>query len=425
MFIGGIYMPKSTSLTVNGVRGPRILSFLTGIGMMTASILTIQHFFLANYPESIFEGSFCDISTFFNCDSSAFSSLSQFMGIPIGFFGLIVGALVALGALFPSESFERTNSFIALLNGLGVIGLILYSVFIMKSLCLLCIGYYVFALLSLALFWKYGIARGQGMARYFRPSLKMIVTLACITALGAYGMILFHEAKRDAQAGITTQIVKQFYELPVVGNPSFISPYWTARSTESFEDAPIHIVEYVDFLCSDCLYSTQQLNKLKEEFAGKINIAFQFFPLDEKCNSVVDKNLHPGACELSYIAAYDPSQFLAIHDEIFANFNAARDPDWRRELAMRYGVEEAFHDPYTHDLVQRIMNTGTEYEKTAERFDYGIRSTPTMIINGRMIIGTLPYEQMQAIFQALVEEHEGGQRFIENWVPPKARKKKR
>ncbi len=418
-------MVKSTSLTVNGVLIPRILSFFSGIGMMAASILTIQHFFLANYPESIFEGSFCDISAFFNCDSSAFSSISQVMGIPLGFFGLIVGGLVALGSLFPSERFERTNTFIALFNGLGVIGLILYSVIVMKSLCFLCTGYYVFALLSLILFWRYGAVRGQGLSRYFRPSLKMLATFACITALGAYGMILYHDAKRDAQRGITTQIVQQFYELPIVGNPSFISPYWTARSTEFFEDAPIRIIEYVDFLCSDCLYSTQQLNKLKDEFAGKINIAFQFFPLDEKCNSVVDKNLHPGACELSYIAAYDPSQFLAIHDEIFANFNAARNPEWRQELAMRYGVEEALNDPYTHDLIQRIMNTGTEYEKTSDRFDYGIRSTPTMIINGRMIIGTLPYEQMRAIFQALVEEHEGGQRFIENWIPPKARKKRR
>ncbi|MDH4218122.1 MAG: thioredoxin domain-containing protein [Candidatus Aminicenantes bacterium] len=418
-------MEKSSTLTVDRVRVPLILIFFSGIGMMAASILTIQHFFLANYPESIFEGSFCDISAFFNCDSSAFSSISQLMGIPLGFFGLIVGALVALGTLFPSESFERTNTFIALFNGLGVIGLFLYSVLVMKSLCLLCTGYYLFALLSLVLFWRYGVGRGQKLSRYFHPSLKMLVTFACITALGAYGMILYHDAKRDAQTGVVTQIVKQFYELPVVGDPSFISPYWTARSTENFEDTPIRVIEYVDFLCPDCLFSTQQLNRLKEEFAGKINIAFQFFPLEGECNTVVNKNLHPGACELSYLAAYDPANFLAIHDEIFANFNAARNPGWRQELAIKYGVEEALNDPYTHDLIQRIIETGIEYEKTSERFDSGIRSTPTMIINGRMVIGTLPYQQMHAIFQALVEESEGGRTFIENWVPPKARKKGR
>ena len=109
------------SLTLNGLTWPRILSFISGLGMAAASVLTVQHFFLANYPETIFEGSFCDITAFFNCDSSAFSSLSQVMGIPIGLFGFIVGALVMLGAVFPSERFELTNAFISLVNMPGIL----------------------------------------------------------------------------------------------------------------------------------------------------------------------------------------------------------------------------------------------------------------------------------------------------------------
>ncbi len=47
-----------------------------------------------------------------------------------------------------------------------------------------------------------------------------------------------------------------------------------------------------------------------------------------------------------------------------------------------------------------------------------------MIINNRMIIGTLPYDHLKAIFQALVEEQEGGpKKFIENWVAPAKKKK--
>jgi thiol-disulfide isomerase/thioredoxin len=239
-------------------------------------------------------------------------------------------------------------------------------------------------------------------------------------------MFLYHGAKKDAQAAVTLRIIKQFRDLPMVENPSILSPYWTVRSTENFEEAPIHVIEFSDFLCPDCLFLTQEFDKLKEEFAGKINIAFQFFPLDGSCNTVaLEKDIHHGACELAYIAAYDPAQFVPIHDEIFANFNAARRPEWRRELAMKYGVEQAFEDPVIHDIVKSIADTGMEYERTSEKFTYGIRSTPTMIINGRMIIGTLPYEQMRAIFQDLVDEYEGRSRFLEKWVPPKARKVKR
>jgi uncharacterized membrane protein/protein-disulfide isomerase len=405
------------SLTLNGY-GRRSLSFLAGAGMMAASVMTMRHFFLANYPSSIYEGAFCDVSTFFNCDSSAFSVISQVFGIPIGYFGLFAGALVVLGALFPSEAFERTNKSIALANVLGVLALFSYSVFVLKSLCLLCSGYYVFSILSFLLFWRYGIDRDASgfFARYARFSFKMALVFAAVAAMGATGVILFHNAKKEAQTGTAQAIVRQFYELPKVAWPSVISPFWTARATEKFEDAPIQVVEYVDFLCPDCLYLSQQMDKLKKEFTGKINVAFQYFPLESKCNKVVDKDLHPGACDLSFMSAQNPAKFLAIHDEIFANFRSAKTPEWRRALARRYGVEAALTDPKTQALVLSIINTGMEYERTSDKAAYGIRSTPTMIINNRMVIGTLPYGHLKAIFQALVDEKEGGRKYLENWV---------
>ncbi len=420
------------SLTLAGSRCRRFWSFISGAGMVTASVLTIQHFFKANFPESIFQGSFCDISSFFNCDSSAYSSIAHFRGVPMGYFGLIVGGLVALGALFPASAFERTNKSLSLLNGLGVIGLLVYSVFFLKSLCLLCSGYYLFSLISLGLFWAYGLAPTSGGLRNLRgflsPSIKHLVVYAVVLAAGAYGFHLFYEAKQEAQlGGVASRVVKEYYSLAEVRNPSFISPYWTAKATDNFEDAPIRVVEYVDFLCPDCLFLYKQMKQLKEEYKGKINIAFQFFPLDG-CNQVVPEksNLHRGACELSYIAAYDPAKFSQIHDEIFENFTAARDPKWRAQLAKKYGAEAALSDPETRDLVLKIMNTGAEYDKTSAKFTYGIRSTPTMIINNRMVIGTLPYAQLKAIFESLLSESgtSGGQRFLENWVDLGPAKKK-
>lgn len=409
------------SLTVEGNPWPRSLSFITGLGMIAASILTIKHFFDANYPASIWQGSFCDISAFFNCDSSAFALISEIRGVPLGYFGLFVGALVSLGAVFPSASFERTNKTIVLFNAIGVVGLFLYSVLYIRSLCLLCVGYYVFALASFGLFWKYGLDKGkQGfISRWFNPSPKHLATYAVVMLAGAYGFALFHETKKDAlTGGSAARVVEQYFSLPEVPTPSVISPYWAVRSTERFEDAPIRVIEYGDFLCPDCVYFYDQLVQLKQEFEGKMNVAFQFFPLDAQCNNVVEKDLHPGACDLSYMSAYDPSKFVQIHDEIFENLRAARDPEWRMELARRYGVEAALTDSATKELVHRIIDTGAEYEKTSEQYAHGIRSTPTMIVNNRMIIGTFPYEQLRAIFQALVDEHErgAGRKYLEHWV---------
>ncbi len=402
----------------------RFWIFVSGAGMIAASVLTIQHFFRANFPESIFRGAFCDINAFFNCDASAYSSISQFRGVPLGYFGLFAGALFALGALFPSRAMERTNNFLSLFNALGVLALLGYSLFFLKSLCLLCSGYYLFSIVSFVLFWSNARrARGHNLSEaFFKPSVRHLAVFAVIALAGAYGFGQFTAAKKDAQlGGVGTRVVKEYYSLARVKNPSFISPFWTARATERFEDAPIRIVEYVDFLCPDCLFLYEQLDRLKKEYRGKVNIAFQFFPLEAKCNDVVDKDLHPGSCDLALMAAYDPSKFNQIHDEIFANFKKARNPEWRARLAAKYGVGAALGDPATKELVQKIIETGAEYEKTSDKFAHGIRSTPTMIVNNRMIIGTLPYAHLKAIFESLLAggEKPGDRRFMENWVETK------
>lgn len=413
--------PDSKSLTMSGRLGPRLLSAIAGAGMIAASILTIEHFFAANYPATIFEGAFCDISAFFNCDSSAYAPIAQIFGVPLGYPGLVLGALVLLALAFPSPAFERTNKFLALVNGLGVVGLFLYSVFGLHSICLLCSGYYVFSLLSLFAYWRFGIDRGERgfLARWGRPSVKHLAVFAVLGLTGAYGFRLYHDAKKEAQTGTTMQIVSQYFELPRVAWPSAISPFRTTSAAAEFEAAPIRIVVYADFLCPDCRHLARQLEELEEEFGDRMNVAFQFFPLEAACNGVVDKDLHPGACELARIAAaVDPASFRAIHDEIYDNMAAARDPLWRRELALRHGAERALEDPALAETVRRYIDTGAEYEKTSERFAHGIRSTPTMILNNRMVIGTLPTRHLRAIFQALVEAAEGGgRRFIESWVP--------
>jgi len=416
-------MEKSLTLSSSWLR---FWSFVTGLGMAVASYLTIDHFFRANFPETIFTGSFCDLSSFFNCDSSAYSSIAHFQGVPLGYWGLVLGILVMLGAFLPSPRFEKVNKLLSLPNALGVLALFFYSVFYLKSLCLLCSGYYLFSLINFYLFWKFGLpSEPRGLAGFFRDllfgSIKPLMAIGVLTVMGAFGFHLFYEAKKDAQSGgVAMKIVKEFYNLQPVKEPSLISPYWTAKATEEFDQAPIRIIEYADFLCPDCLFLYHQLERIKKEYEGKINIAFQFFPLEAKCNDVVDKDKHPGACDLAYIAAYDPSKFLQIHNELFRNFEKAKDPEWRLQLARKYGVEKALTDEKTKELVKRIIDTGKEYEKTSERFPYGIRSTPTMIINNRMIIGTLPYAHLKAIIDSLLTEQgqpaTGETKFLENWV---------
>lgn len=412
---------EQKSLTLRGLNWLLIFHLLTSLLVILSAFLSLRHFFIANFPSSIFEGSFCDLSAFFNCDSSAYSFIAQIFGVPLGYFGIAIGLASLMGILFPSAGFERTNIFLSFFNVLGIIGLIVISIFILQSVCLFCVGYYIFSFINFWLYSKYGIETQKGFIKqYFQPSIRHLFGIGLLTLIGAVGMYSYHQVKIEAQGGgVANRIVQQYFNLPKVKNPSIISPYFTIQATEDFKSAPIRIVEYADFQCPDCLKLRNDLEDLKKDFGDKMNVAFQFFPLDGKCNNVVDKDKHPQACALSYIAAHDPSKFLAIHDEIFDNFRQTRSDEWVESLAQKYGVEEALTDERTKKIVQDIINTGKEYKPTSDRYKHGIRSTPTMILNERMVIGTLPKVQLRAIFKAILQKEEKGKDeppgFIEDW----------
>jgi uncharacterized membrane protein/protein-disulfide isomerase len=408
------------SVTLRGWSWPRAASLLLGAGMAGVAALTLRHFYTARFPTSIQDAAACDASAFFNCANSALAPVAAIHGVPLGFFGLMVGALVVVGALLPSGRLERANALLAVVAAILATGLTLYSVLGLRSLCTTCTAYTVLALASAALFLGMGgFGPAGGRVRALAGGAGPLLVFAGATLLGAYGVSLYTRARIDARSGdAAARVVHQYFALDSVPGPSVLSPYWTIRSSARFEDAPIHIIEYGDLLCPDCQFFAEQMHRLAREFPGQINVAYQFFPLEARCNDVVTKDIHPAACDMAYMAAYRPALFSRIHDDIFAHLDAAKhDPAWRAGLARRYGVEAALTDTATRALVRRLIETGAEYEKTSAQYAHGIRSTPTLILNGRMVIGTLPDEQMRAIFQALVDRRLGrGKRFMENWV---------
>ncbi len=407
-------MRGSTSSSTPMTR--RIVGFTVAAAMMIVAALTVRHYFGVRFPAALTDAAACQAETFFSCTDSAMAPIAAPLGVPLGVLGFVVGALLLLAAVFPSEPMERTAGDVAWLNAALAVGLVAYSVLGLRSLCLLCTSYSALSLLWVAV----ARPRSQGgrcgaMGRLPSPLHLAVFGAAVILSGGAAR--LYGQARAMAQAGgEATTAVRQFFALDTVPEPSAISPYWTIRSTDRFEAAPVRIVEWGDFLCSDCRYFAEELHRLEREFPGRINAAFQFFPLEAKCNDVVAKDKHPGACELAYMAAYRPDEFRSFHDEVFAHMEDARDPRWRAELAARRGLGAAPGDSTARAMVHRLIATGAEYERTSSEYAHGVRSTPTILLNGRMIIGTLPYDQLRAIVQALVGRGAGGSRYLEHWV---------
>ena len=400
-----------------------------GLGLASAvvAVLTLREFYTARFPASLRDAAACRADSFFNCGNTALSPVAAVHGVPLGYFGFMLAGLVVLGAIVPSRALERTTRALVYLGAFVALALSLFSVIWLRSLCLPCSTFTILALVTAAVFWpgrrqreEAGAYAASGFSPLapFAPSLPHLVAFGAAALVGAYGMSLYWDARVQARTGdAAARVVHQYFALDTVPPPSALSPFWSIRSTARFEDAPIHIVEFSDLLCSDCGFFAAQLRRLAPEFPGQINVAFQFFPLEARCNDVVSKDKHPGACDLAYLAAYRPALFPRIHDEAFAHPREAKDPAWRAQLARRYGVQAALADSATHALVRRFIATGAEYHPTSDQYAHGIRSTPTLIINGRMIVGTLPDEQMRAIFQAIVDQRLGrGKRFLESWV---------
>jgi protein-disulfide isomerase len=388
-----------------------------GLGMAAAAALTVQHYFAANFSTTPFQGSFCDLNGFLTCERVAAADVATIAGVPIGWFGLLLGGFFALTALFPSPEIERAARGTALFNGLLALGLVGYSTISLKSLCLLGAAYTLFSLLVAFVLKR---VPPPVHSTGWRGPLLRLGTFGIVLVASGFAVVEYRDAVRGVQAGaVGTRAVNQFYSLPEVAWPSVVSPLWTARASERFEDAPIRIVEYADPLCIDCRVLHSQLQQLMKEFPGKMNVAYQFFQLEAKCNDVVEKDKHPGACDLSYMMAADPAKFAALEREIHEHMDEAKTAEWRAELARRFGVERALTDPAIQARVKQLIETGTEYERTSAKYAHGIRSTPTMIINNRMIIGTLPIEQLRAIFQALIDgaSTQTG-KFMENWLEP-------
>ena len=203
------------SLTLDRATGRRLVTFIAGAGMAAASFLTIQHFFNANFPESIYKGSFCDISAFFNCNSSAYSTIAHFQGVPMGWLGACSSASwSAWGRSSRRRPSRRRMKALTFLNALGVLALFVYSVFFLKSLCLLCTGYYLFSFFAFFLFWK------SGCKGFPFPSFKQLVVFGLLSLAGAYGFHLYYGAKQDAQlGGVAARVVKEYYSLEKVPEP--------------------------------------------------------------------------------------------------------------------------------------------------------------------------------------------------------------
>lgn len=166
-------------------------------------------------------------------------------------------------------------------------------------------------------------------------------------------------------------------------------------------EAPVQIIIYDDFECPFCAKFQESVEKAKDEFVGKIVIAFRHFPL----------RMHPNAVPAAMAAecAGEQGSFWEMHDRLFtANLEHNMSKDQYISDAKDVGLDsveflKCFDTNKYKEKIQKQLLEGR---------NYGVTGTPGNFINGEPAPGAVPYEDykssdgiLQKGLKSLIEKH--------------------
>ena len=149
-------------------------------------------------------------------------------------------------------------------------------------------------------------------------------------------------------------------------------------------DALVNIVEFSDFQCPFCSRVNPQIERVMKDYAGKVRLYFKHYPL----------SFHQDAplASQAALAAGAQGKFWEMHDKLFANQQALKRPDldrYAQELGLDMGKFKQALDAQTYKArVDADFALGNSV---------GVNGTPAFFINGRSVVGAVPFEEFKTV----------------------------
>ena len=157
-------------------------------------------------------------------------------------------------------------------------------------------------------------------------------------------------------------------------------------------DAEVTMVEFVDFECPFCgSYARETLPRIESEYGDRIRYVSRHFPLTIHANA--DAAARAAEC------AFEQGSYWQYHRLLFAD-QESLDEHGLTAAARRIGL-----DLGEFDRCRESAQTRAAVEQDlADGRSYGVTGTPTFFINGVLVRGAQPFEQLSATIDAAVEE---------------------
>lgn len=153
--------------------------------------------------------------------------------------------------------------------------------------------------------------------------------------------------------------------------------------------APITLVEYSDFQCPFCKQGFDNVEILRHKYGDKMRILYKHLPLSMHPMAL------PAAKYFEAIALEDPAKAYEFHDIVFRDQDdlVQKKEAFLKETVAQLGLDEnrVAKDAESDEVKSRIE------EDTDEARSFGITGTPGFLINGVVVAGAQPAEQMESI----------------------------
>ncbi|MFQ6049615.1 MAG: DsbA family protein [Candidatus Paceibacterales bacterium] len=219
-------------------------------------------------------------------------------------------------------------------------------------------------------------------------SSSLLISLAIIVAGLIVAGAIIYSGKSSPGSKEVAEVVQ-----PSEGGqePPLLPPAGTGSLTVTENDhirgdlkAPVTIVEFSDFQCPFCSRFHPTVQQVLDDYAGQVRWVYKHFPLDQ---------IHPQArpaAEASECAA-EQDKFWEFSDGLFENQSRLGE-SFYPELAGQLGLNTS---QFENCVSSRKYKDEVESDYQ-EGIGAGVRGTPASFVNGKLVSGAVPLEQLKA-----------------------------
>ena len=369
------------------------------------SVKLAMIYYTANYDKYALS-SFCSINDFIDCDGAAKSTVSQFLGIPLAYWGMLFYLLTLLLTFVDKlknikflkflEVFKNPMAYItvigtfAFLVSMSLAGISIWKI---KKLCILCVVTYFIDFL-IALIPPLNIKDYinsfkitffdfiDGVKNY--PKTFVVLLLLSVSFL-TYSEITdcFIPHMKKAKE------IKKFMQMRE-------NPYRIKGNLLGSENADVIVELYSDFGCPICYIHNIMLHKVVQQYKN-VKVIHYNMPFDKECNYELSMTMHPGGCYMAKaaIAAGKQGDYWGMSSLLYENH--PMNEEELIPLIEKLGLDK--------DKLLRDMDSNETDKKIQEdlkkSYELGLDATPTTFVNGEKRLGIMSLTDMEK----LLEDH--------------------